>query len=197
MAARNNYPARLTEHLKSMSQVQNDAMKMYTEWYFVGTIDTGTADRNCPCGKQGIRYLCTIRNKHTTMSTRAGTTCIELFDEEMKEVLKLVYGLISTHIRGKYKGVSRRSGRHRFEIRANTRLVKKSPFLKSHVKYVQIYQTFNRKWEIQVLFDITVPPILRQDSLYHLRMKCTRWENDYGKGMVTGITFRVIECLEV
>lgn len=196
MASRNNYPARLSEHLRSMSHEQNDDMEIYSEWYFVGTEDTGEADRMCPCGKQGLRYLCTIRNKHTRMSTRVGTTCIELFDEEMKEVLKLVYGLISTTIRGKYKGISRPSGRHRFEIRANTRLVKKSPFLKSHVKNVQIYQKFNRRWEVQVLFEIPVPTSLREDCFYRLRMKCARWEKDYGNGTVTGITFRVIECLQ-
>lgn len=186
-----NYPARLSEHLREISKEKRDDMRMYMEWYFDKTEDTGEASSLCPCGKQGLRYLCYIKNKHTRNTTYVGTTCIELFDKEMKEVLKLVHGLVSVGIRGQYKGISNTNqSKHRFEIRANTNLVKKSQFLKSQVKYVPIYQKGNEKWEMQLFFDISVPAGLHEGQFYRLRMKSSRWEQDYG----TGITFRVIQC---
>ena len=186
-----NYPAKLSEHLRTLSRQKEDDLSMYREWYFQRTEDTGTLDNTCPCGKQGLRYKCFIQNEHTRQSTFVGTKCIELFDEEMKEVLKLVHCLISSGIRGKYKGLSTKTNKHRFEIRANTNLVTKSDFLKSHLKFVPIYKKGDGKWEVQVFFENMGNP-LDEDKFYQLRIKSSRWENEHG----TGVTFRVIQYSE-
>ena len=60
--------------------------------------DSGEAGSDCPCGKTGIRYLCYIRNKLTRKQTFVGTSSVEFFDEDMKEVLQITLGLISTGI---------------------------------------------------------------------------------------------------
>ena len=80
--------------------------------------------------KKGIRYLCYIINKFTRKQTFVGTTCVEFFDEDMKEVLKLTLGLISTGITAQYKGGGNR-GKQRFEIRGNSILVTKQSRLKA------------------------------------------------------------------
>ena len=186
-----NYPARLSEHLRQLSREKENDLSMYREWYFQRTEDTGAPDNTCPCGQQGLRYKCFIQNKHTKRSTFVGTTCIELFDEEMKEVLKLVHCLISSGIRGKYKGFSTKTNKHRFEIRANTNLVTKSSFLKSHLKFVPIYKKWDGKWEVQVFFEKMGSP-LDEDRFYRLRIKSSRWKKEYGPG----VTFRVIQYSE-
>jgi len=123
------YPQQLIDHLKQLSHERNDICKMFAEWQFVDTEDSGAANSNCPCGQQGIRYRCHIENKITKMTTFVGTKCVEFFDDDMKEVLKLALGLISSGINGKYKGEGNR-GKKRFEIRANTNLATKERHLK-------------------------------------------------------------------
>ena len=63
-------------------------------------------------------------NSLAVKQTFVGATCVEFFDEDMKEVLKLNLGLISTGITGQYKGSGNR-GKQRFEIRGNSILVTK------------------------------------------------------------------------
>ena len=124
------YPQELTNHLKKLSTEKDDECKIYAQWDFNHTEDSGEADSQCPCGKTGIRYLCYITNKITKKSTFVGTSCVEFFDEEMKEVLKLVLNLISVGITGKYKGEGV-GGKKRFEIRANTTSCKERVTLES------------------------------------------------------------------
>lgn len=159
--------------------------EIYREWLFSHTEDSGEAESDCPCGKKGIRYLCYIRNKTTKKQTFVGTTCAEFIDENMKEVLKLTLGLISTGITGKYKGSGKR-GKQRFEIRGNSTLVNKESRLKALFNYIPIYQKKSRKWEIQVF---TSEHGLIKDRRYMLKIKTSRWVQKYG----TGISFTVIE----
>ena len=134
-----SYPKKLTDHLKRFSVEKEDECKIYREWLFSHTEDSGEAGSDCPCGKKGIGYLCYIRNKTTRKQTFVGTTCVEFFDEDMNEVLKLTLGLISTGITGKYKGSGNR-GKQRFEKRGNAILVNKESRLKALFNYVPIYR---------------------------------------------------------
>ena len=109
------YPQRLTNHLKKLSAEKDDECKIYGQWYFSHTEDSGEADSQFACGKTGIRYLCYITNKITKKSTFVGTSCVEFFDEEIKKVLQMVLNLISVGIIGQYKGEGSR-GKKRFEI---------------------------------------------------------------------------------
>ena len=59
------YPQELTNHLKKLSAEKEDECKIYAQWDFSHTEDSGEADSQCPCGKTGIRYLCYITNKIT------------------------------------------------------------------------------------------------------------------------------------
>ena len=179
------YPQELTSHLKKLSAEKEDECKIYAQWDFSHTDDSGEADSQCPCGKTGIRYLCYITNKITKKSTFVGTSCVEFFDEEMKEVLKLVLNLISVGITGKYKGEGV-GGKKRFEIRANTTLAKKESRLKVLFQHIPIYQKGNGKWEMQVFTD---QQGLIQDQSYKLKIQSSRWIQPYG----TGISFKVIE----
>lgn len=180
------YPQRLTEHLKQLSVEKIDECKIYKEWTFNHTeVSCEEGGSNCPCGKTGIRYLCFIINTATGNQTFVGTSCVEFFDENMKEVLKLTLGLISTGVTGKYKGSGNR-GKHRFEISANTNLVKKESRLKALFNFVPIYQKGNGKWEIQVF---TEELGFIKDQRYSMKIKSSRWSAQYG----TGITFSVIE----
>ena len=183
-----SYPKKLTDHLKRFSVEKEDECKIYQEWLFSHTEDSGEAGSDCPCGKKGIRYLCYIRNKTTRKQTFVGTTCVEFFDEDMKEVLKLTLGLISTGITGKYKGSGNR-GKQRFEIRGNAILANKESRLKALFNYVPIYRKKSGKWEIQVF---TSEHGLIKDRRYLLRIKTSRWAQRYG----SGITFTVIERQE-
>ena len=184
-----NYPARLSEHLRELSREKEDDLSMYMEWYFKKIEDTGAPVHYCPCGYQGIRYKCFIENKFTRQSTFVGTRCGELFDEDMREVLQLVHGLIRLGIRGKYKGFSK-TKKHRFEIEENEGLATKSEFLRSHLEFVPVYQKGNGAWEVQVFFeDFLGTPVLEEDNFYKLRIKSSRWETEHG----TGVTFRVIQ----
>ena len=79
------YPQRLNNHLKKLSAEKDDECKIYGQWYFSHTEDSGEADSQFPCGKTGIRYLCYITNKITKKSTFVGTSCVEFFDEEIKK----------------------------------------------------------------------------------------------------------------
>ena len=180
-----NYPKKLTDHLKQFSVEKEDECEIYREWLFSHTQDSGEAGSDCPCGKKGIRYLCYIRNKTTRKQTFVGTTCVEFFDEDMKEVLKLTLGLISTGITGKYKGSGNR-GKQRFEIRGNSTLVNKESRLKALFNYVPIYLKKSGKWEIQVF---TPEHGLIKDRRYMLKIKTSRWAQKYG----TGISFTVVE----
>lgn len=184
-----NYPQKLTEHLKQLSVEKEDECKIYREWLFSHTEDSGETGSDCPCGKKGIRYLCYITNKTTRKQTFVGTKCVEFFDEDMKEVLKLTLGLISTGITGKYKGIGKR-GKQRFEIHGNSLLVNKQSRLKALFKNVPIYEKGNGKWEIQVF---TSELGLTEDRRYTMRIRTSRWDQDYG----TGITFRVIERQQI
>lgn len=179
------YPQKLTEHLKQLSVEKADECKIYQEWIFSHTEDSDEAGSYCPCGKTGIRYLCYINNKITRKQTFVGTSCVEFFDEDMKDVLKLTLGLISTGVTGKYKGSGNR-GKHRFEVSANTNLVKKESRLKALFNFVPIYQKRNGKWEIQVF---TEEPGFIEDQRYAMKIKSSRWSARHG----TGITFSVIE----
>lgn len=184
------YPQELTNHLKKLSAEKEDECKIYAQWDFSHTEDSGEADSQCPCGKTGIRYLCYITNKITKKSTFVGTSCVEFFDEEMKEVLKLVLNLISVGITGKCKGEAKGNGKKkRFEIRANTTLVKKESRLKVLFQHIPIYQKGNGKWEMQVFTDRQG---LIQDQSYKLKIQSSRWSQPYG----TGISFKVIEINE-
>lgn len=183
-----SYPKKLTDHLKQFSVEKNDECKIYREWLFSYTADSGDAGSDCPCGKKGIRYLCCIRNKFTRKQTFVGTKCVEFFDEDMKEVLKLTLGLISTGITGQYKGSGNR-GKQRFEIRGNSILVTKQSRLEALFNHVPIYQKGNGKWEIQVF---TSEDGLIEGRRYKMRIKASRWEQHYG----TGITFTEIERQE-
>ena len=178
----------MTDHLKQFSAEKEDECKIYQEWLFSHIEDSGEAGSDCPCGKKGIRYLCYIRNKTTRKQTFVGTTCVEFFDEDMKEVLKLTLGLISTGITGKYKGSGNR-GKQRFEIRGNAILANKESRLKALFNYVPIYRKKSGKWEIQVF---TSEHGLIKDRRYLLRIKTSRWAQRYG----SGITFTVIERQE-
>ena len=179
------YPQELTNHLKKLSTEKDDECKIYAQWDFSHTEDSGEAGSQCPCGKTGIRYLCYITNKITKKLTFVGTSCVEVFDEEMKEVLKLVLNLISVGITGKYKGEGV-GGKKRFEIRANTTLAKKESRLKVLFQHIPIYQKGNGKWEMQVFTD---QQGLIQDQSYKLKIRSSRWIQPYG----TGISFTVIE----
>lgn len=181
------YPQKLTEHLKRLSVEQQDECKIYKEWDFSHTEDSGEADSQCPCGKTGIRYLCHIDNKVTKKETYVGTSCVEFFDDDMKEVLKLLLNLISVGITGKYKGKGQR-GKERFEIRANTNLAKKEARLKALFDFVPIYLKGNGKWEIQVF---TAKQGLEEDNEYEMRIQTARWNQCYG----TGISFTAIQML--
>lgn len=183
------YPQRLTNHLKKLSAEKDDECKIYAQWYFSHTEDSGEADSQCPCGKTGIRYLCYITNKITKKSTFVGTSCVEFFDEEMKEVLQMVLNLISVGIIGKYKGEGSR-GKKRFEIRANANLVMKESRLKLLFQHVPIYKKRNGKWEIQVF---THKQGLIEDQKYELKIQSSRWSMIYG----TGISFKLIEINEI
>jgi len=183
-----NYPKKLTDHLKQFSVEKHDECKIYQEWLFSYTADSGEAGSDCPCGKKGIRYLCYIRNKTTRKQTFVGTTCVEFFDEDMKEVLKLTLGLIQTGITGKYKGSGNR-GKQRFEIRGNSILVNKESRLKALFNHIPIYRKKSGKWEIQVFpseHDFMI------DRRYKLKIKTSRWVQRYG----SGVTFTVIEKQE-
>ena len=183
------YPQKLTEHLKRLSGEKENVCKIYNEWTFSHTEDSGEASSDCPCGKTGIRYLCHLRNKITRKQTFVGTSCVEFFDEDMKEVLQLTLGLISTGITGKYKGSGNR-GKQRFEIRASSNLIKRHSRLKALFNYVPIYQKKNGKWEIQIFTDELG---LIEDRRYAMKIKSSRWSALYG----TGITFRAIERQEI
>lgn len=161
------YLQELTNHLKKLSTEKDDECKIYAQWDFSHTEDSGEADSQCPCGKTGIRYLCYITNKITKKSTFVGTSCVEFFDEEMKEVLKLVLNLISVGITGKYKGEGV-GGKKRFEIRANTTLAKKESRLKALFQNVPLYQKGNGKWEMQVFTD---QQGFIQDQSYELKIQ--------------------------
>ena len=184
-----NYPKKLTDHLRQFSAEKFDECKIYREWLFSYTEDSGEAGSDCPCGKKGIRYLCYIVNKITRKQTFVGTTCVEFFDEDMKEVLKLTLGLISTGITGEYKGSGKRE-KQRFEIHGNSILVTKQSRLTALFKFVPIYQKGNGKWEIQVF---TSEKGLIEGRRYKMRIKSARWDQNYG----TGITFKVIERQEI
>jgi len=183
-----NYPKQLTDHLKQFSVEKEDECKIYREWLFSYTEDSGEAGSDCPCGKKGIRYLCYIRNQTTRKQTFVGTTCVEFFDEDMKEVLKLTLGLIQTGITAEYKGSGTR-GKQRFEIHGNSILVTKQSRLKALFNFVPIYQKGNGRWDIQVF---TSEDGLIEGRRYKMRIKTSRWDQNYG----TGITFRVIERQE-
>ena len=184
-----SYPKKLTDHLKQYSVEKEDECKIYQEWLFSHTEDSGEAGRDCACGKKGIRYLCYITNKTTGKQTFVGTTCVEFFDEDMKEVLKLTLGLISTGITGTYKGSGNR-GKQRFEIRGNSVLVTKQSRLQALFIFVPIvYYKSSGKWEIQVF---TSEDGLTEDRRYKMRIKTSRWNQHYG----TGISFKVIESQE-
>ena len=161
------YPQELTNHLKKLSTEKDDECKIYAQWDFSHTEDSGEADSQCPCGKTGIRYLCYITNKITKKSTFVGTSCVEFFDEEMKEGLKLVLNLISVGITGKYKGEGV-GGKKRFEIRVNTTLAKKESRLKALFQNVPLYQKGNGKWEMQVFTD---QQGFIQDQSYELKIQ--------------------------
>ena len=185
-AGSRRYPQQLTSHLRDLSKEKNNELQLYREWTFCHIKDSGETDRRCPCGKTGIRYLCYIKNRITGMLTFVGTKCVEFFDEEMKEVLKLSLGLISTGVTGKYKGLQKNGKKKRFEVRANSKIVKKEPRLKALFKHVPIYQKRNKKWEIQAF---TQRDDLTLDECYTMKIKSSRWTQDYGNG----ITFRVTE----
>lgn len=155
------------EETSKLSTEKDDECKIYAQWDFSHTEDSGEADSQCPCGKTGIRYLCYITNKITKKSTFVGTSCVEFFDEEMKEVLKLVLNLISVGITGKYKGEGV-GGKKRFEIRANTTLAKKESRLKALFQNVPLYQKGNGKWEMQVFTD---QQGFIQDQSYELKIQ--------------------------
>ena len=185
-----NYPQKLTEHLKQLSVEKEDECRIYREWLFSQTEDSGeAAGSDCPCGKKGIRYLCYITNNTTRKQTFVGTTCVKFFDEDMKEVLKLTLGLISAGIAGKYKGSGNR-GKQRFEIRGNSILVNKQSRLKALFTFIPIYRKKNGKWEIQVF---TSELGLIEDRRYMIKIKTSRWAQKYG----TGVTFRVIERQQI
>lgn len=42
---------------------KEDECKMYWEWLFSYIEDSGEVDRECLCGKKGIRYFCYIINE--------------------------------------------------------------------------------------------------------------------------------------
>ena len=178
------YPKKLTAHLKGLSLEKSDECKIYKEWNFSHTEDSGEADQHCPCGKIGIRYLCHIDNKYTKTKTFIGTSCVEFFDDDMKEVLGLVLGLISQGITGKFKGEGR-NGKQRFEIRANTKLVQKLSRLKALFEHVPIYKKGNGKWEIQVFNTWSSQQGLQYDQRYSMMIRTARWTQSYG----TGISF--------
>lgn len=182
------YPKKLTDHLKQFSVEKEDECKMYREWLFSHTEDSGEAGSDCPCGKKGIRYLCYITNKTTRKQTFVGTSCVEFFDEDMKEVLNLTLGLITSGITVTYKGRGSRE-KQSFEIHGNSLLVKKQSRLKAFFKFVPIRQKDNGKWEIQVF---TSEYGLEKGRKYKLRIKTSRWNLSYG----TGISFTVIERQE-
>ena len=180
-----NYPKKLTDHLKQFSVEKEDECKMYLEWLFSRTEDSGEAGSDCPCGKKGIRYLCYITNKHSRKQTFVGTSCVEFFDEDMKEVLNLTLGLITSGITATYKGRGSRE-KQSFEIHGNTLLVTKQSRLKALFENVPIHQKRHGKWEIQVF---TSENGLEEGRRYKLRIKTSRWSQRYG----TGISFYVIE----
>lgn len=179
------YPKKLTDHLKQFSVEKEDECKMYREWLFSRTEYSGEAGSDCPCGKKGIRYLCYITNKHSQKQTFVGTSCVEFFDEDMKEVLKLTLGLITSGITVTYKGRGSR-GKQSFEIHGNTLLVTKQSRLKALFNFVPIHKKDHGKWEIQVF---TSENGLQEGRRYKLRIKTSRWSQSYG----TGISFNVIE----
>ena len=193
-AGTRRYPQQLTNHLRELSQEKNDELLIYREWTFSHTEDTGEASSQCPCGKIGIRYLCYIDNQITRSRTFVGTSCAEFFDEEMKEVFQLTLGLISKGINGKYKGVQRNGEKKRFEVRANSNIVQKQSRLHALFRFVPIYQKGNGKWEIQAF---TQHNNLTLDESYTMKIKSSRWSNDYGNGVVTGITFRIVQLERV
>ena len=72
---------------------EDECKKIYWEWLFSHTEDSGEAGSDCPCGEKGIRYLCYITNKTKRKQTFVGTTCVEFFDEDMKEVRWPIYAM--------------------------------------------------------------------------------------------------------
>lgn len=180
-----NYPQKLTDHLKQFSVEKEDECKMYREWLFSHTEDSGEADRECPCGKKGIRYLCYITNETTRKQTFVGTTCVEFFDEDMKEVLKLTLGLISTGTTGKYKGSGNRENKD--SKYAETQFL--SPSSRDWKPFLITFPFTKKVTEIQVF---TSDYGLMEDQRYKMRIKTSRWDQHYG----TGISFTVIERQE-
>ena len=190
VAGSRRYPQQLTNHLRELSKEKNDELQIYREWTFSYTEDTAEANSRCPCGKIGIRYLCYIDNQITQSRTFVGTSCAEFFDEEMKEVFQLTLGLISKGINGKYKGVQSNGEKKRFEVRANSNIVQKQSRLHALFRFVPIHRKGNGKWEIQAF---TQHNNLQLDESYTMKIKSSRWSKDYGNGVETGITFRVIQ----
>ena len=81
-------------------------------------------------------------------------------------------------------GIGKDGRKDRFEIRANTLLVKSEAVMKVYFDYVPVYKKGNRKWEMQVFDDTDTD--FEEGQRYRLYLKTSNWileHSDRKKGV--------------
>ena len=143
----NRYAERLQKHLKDLSE--ETAMDLMRQWRFYRSIDTGRCSSSCPCGKLDIRYLYYIKNRINSNTTFVGSECIHKFSREMSKVIYYFKYLISSGVKGRYKGEGSKG--KRFELDEGSKLVTHRFLLDNDGLTLPLYKNDKEQWEIQII----------------------------------------------
>ncbi|XP_022110238.1 uncharacterized protein LOC110989864 isoform X2 [Acanthaster planci] len=108
-ASAKKYPAR-KPHKKNQSEYWENLEKHFRklgclgpcqplkeildQWCLTWVEDLESLDGNCPCGKEGIRFLCHIKNVKNGTETYVGSKCIERFNLGDRTVAGILQNLL-------------------------------------------------------------------------------------------------------
>ena len=143
----NRYAERLQKHLKDL--IEETEMDLMKQWRFYRSIDTGRCNSSCPCGKLDIRYLYYIKNRINGNITFLGSECINKFSREMSKVIYYFKYLISSGVKGRYKGEGSK-GKH-FELDEGSKLVTHRVLLDDDGLTRPLYKNDEEQYEIQIM----------------------------------------------
>lgn len=85
---------KIIKPLFDLSVEKKNLSKMKSEWIVLQR-DVAPEPCECPCGKQGIRELCYIRNVARNLTIFVGNCCVRFFDEPARCARCEIYPTVS------------------------------------------------------------------------------------------------------
>ena len=188
------YPERLMQHLRLFEKANGagkGVAKLVQSWKFIRSEDTGEAESECPCGKNGLRYLMFIKHKVTDEETHVGSDCIKIFEEKLQSVMQVAERLLRNGLKGTFQGITKnvKNPKLRFQINSQHGLVQEINnfslyFDREKIPVFQNTRSQNEHWECAV-FPSNFPHVssssyaerarLVSGNSYHMKLRLERW----------------------